>query len=279
MHDVNPLALPFEFKGPSDRGKVGCLLLHSFTTSPSEVRPLGIYLRNLGYSGIAPLLPGHGSVPEDLGTTTWLDWYAVARDSLIYLKESYENVFVLGVALGSVLATILAASHLRENIAGLILISPSQHAPSTLVKNLLPFVKHFKKDFPMEQEQVTTELRDKGGQFFYSKRPTTSLIEMYRVIGFTNHRLANITQPTLVINTETADGATDFIFEKLIACEKKKAYTMVTSSPRWFLLEEEGKPAFLEIDGFIQSVLDGSLEKYQPPSESVSEENHKEYPE
>ena len=278
MHDINPLALPFEFKGPSDKGKIGCLLLHSFTTSPSEVRPLGIYLRNLGYSGIAPLLPGHGSVPEDLGNTTWLDWYASARDSLFYLKDSYQSVFVIGVALGSVLATILAASHLRINITGLILISPSQHSPSTLVKNLLPFVKYFKKDFQTEQEIVTDDLREKG-QFFYSKRPTTSLIEMYRVIGFTNHRLANITQPTLVINTETADGATDFIFEKLTDCEKKKAYTMVTSSPRWYLFEDEAKPAFEEIDGFIQSVMDGSLEKYQKPNESVSEENDIENPE
>jgi len=277
MHDINPLALPFEFKGPSDKGKIGCLLLHSFTTSPSEVRPLGIYLRNLGYSGIAPLLPGHGSVPEDLGNTTWLDWYSVARDSLIYLKESYDSVFVIGVALGSVLATILAASHLREPIAGLILISPSQHAPSTLVKSLLPFVKHFKKDFQMEQETVTNDLRDKG-QFFYSKRPTKALIEMYRVIGFTNHRLANITQPTLVINTETEDGATDFIFEKLTDCEKKKAYTMVTTSPRWYLFEKEAKTAFEEIDGFIQSVMDGSLEKYQPLTESVSGENDIEIP-
>ncbi|MHA1443364.1 MAG: alpha/beta hydrolase [Candidatus Hodarchaeales archaeon] len=272
MHDINPLALPFEFKGTSDKGKIGCLLLHSFTTSPSEVRPLGIYLRNIGYSGIAPLLPGHGSVPEDLGNTTWLDWYSVARDSLIYLKDSYDCVFVIGLALGSVLATILAASHLRIHISGLILISPSQHAPSTLVKNLLPFVKHFKKEFAMEQEPLANGLRGKG-QFFYSKRPTTALIEMYRVIGFTNHRLANITQPTLVINTETADGATDFIFEKLTDCEKKKAYTMVTSSPRWYLFEKEAKPAFEEIDGFIQSVMDGSLEKYQPPTESVSEEN------
>ncbi len=278
MHDINPLALPFEFKGPSDKGKIGCLLLHSFTTSPSEVRPLGIYLRNLGYSGIAPLLPGHGSVPEDLGNTTWLDWYASARDSLFYLKDSYESVFVIGVALGSVLATILAASHLRINITGLILISPSQHSPSTLVKNLLPFVKYFKKDFQTEQEIVTDDLREKG-QFFYSKRPTTSLIEMYRVIGFTNHRLANITQPTLVINTETADGATDFIFEKLTDCEKKKTYTMVTSSPRWYLFEDEAKTAFEEIDGFIQSVMDGSLEKYQKPNESVSEENDIENPE
>ena len=129
----------------------------------------------------------------------------------------------------------------------------------------------------MEQVPVNNDSQEKG-QFFYSKRPTTALIEMYRVIGFTNHRLAGITQPTLVINTETADGATDFIFDKLTDCEKKKAYTMITSSPRWYLNASEAKPAFEEIDQFIQAVMDGSLEKYQPPNEPASEENDTENP-
>ena len=255
MHDVDPLALPFEFQGTGDKKDISCLLLHSFTASASEVRPLGLYLRNQGFSGIAPLLPGHGSVPEDLGNTTWLDWYAVARDSLYYLKETYPYVFVIGVALGSVLATILAASHLKVTINGLVLISPSQHSPSALVKNILPFVKYFKKDFAMVAENIPeTDLRDKG-QFFYSKRPTTALIELYRIIGFTNHRLANITQPTLVINTETAEGSIDYIFDKLTGCKIKKKFTMNTSSLRWYLNKSEAQPAFEEIEDFIQSIM------------------------
>ena len=259
MHDVDPLALPFEFQGTGPNKDISCLLLHSFTASASEVRPLGLYLRNKGYSGIAPLLPGHGSVPEDLGSTTWLDWYAVARDSLYYLKDTYPNVFVIGVALGSVLATILAASHLRVSINGLILISPSQHSPSALVKNILPFVKFFKKDFTMVAENVPDDLRDQG-QFFYSKRPTTALIELYRVIGFTNHRLENITQPTFVINTETAEGSVDFIFDKLKSCEIKKKYTMKASSLRWYLNTKEAKPAFEEIESFIHAIMNGNDE-------------------
>ncbi|MHA1975426.1 MAG: alpha/beta hydrolase [Candidatus Hodarchaeales archaeon] len=254
MHDVDPLALPFEFQGTDEKKNVSCLLLHSFTASPSEVRPLGLHLRNKGYSGIAPLLPGHGSVPEDLGNTTWLDWYAVARDSLYYLKDLYSHVFVIGVALGSVLATILAASHLSVTINGLILISPSQHSPSALVKNILPFVKFFKKDFTMVEEDVSDDLRDQG-QFFYSKRPTTALIEMYRVIGFTNHRLANISQPTLVINTQTAEGSVDFIFDKLTNAKEKKKYTMNTSSLRWYLQPSEAAPAFTEIEDFINGIV------------------------
>jgi carboxylesterase len=254
--DVNPLALPFEFQGTGKNRDISCLLLHSFTASASEVRPLGLYLRNKGFSGIAPLLPGHGSVPEDLGNTTWLDWYAVARDSLYYLKETYPHVFVIGVALGSVLATILAASHLRVGIDGLVLISPSQHSPSALVKNILPFVKFFKKDFTMVAD-LDPEVEDKG-QFFYSKRPTTALIELYRVIGFTNHRLANINQPTLVINTETAEGSVDFIFDKLESCKIKKKYTMNAKSLRWYLNQDEAKPAFNEIESFIYKIMDRS---------------------
>ena len=106
----------------------------------------------------------------------------------------------------------------------------------------------------MVEENVSDDLRDQG-QFFYNKRPTTALIELYRVIGFTNHRLANISQPTLVINTQTAEGSVDFIFDKLTSAQEKRKYTMNSSSLRWYLQPAEAAPAFNEIEDFIQSTV------------------------
>lgn len=253
MYDVDPLALPFEFKGFGPKNEIGCLLLHSFTASPSEVRPLGAFLRNCGYSGIAPLLPGHGSVPEELGQTTWLDWYSNAREGLFYLLQSYSKVIVIGVALGSVLATMLAASPEREQINGLILISPSQHSPSTLVKTVLPFLKYIKKDFSTVSETELVKALDKEkGQFVYTKRPTKALIEMYRVIGFTNRRLSLITQPTLIIHNIQDSLSPDFIYEKLVNCPLKERWTHEKSA-RWFFYSKEAQSAFEKIDDFIEN--------------------------
>ena len=255
MYDVDPLALPFEFKGFGPKGEIGCLLLHSFTASPSEVRPLGVFLRNCGYSGIAPLLPGHGSVPEELRQTTWLDWYSNAREGLFYLISNYSKIVVLGVALGSVLATMLAASPERDHIGGVILISPSQHPPSTLVKTVLPFLKYIKKSFATISEEeagIIKALDEERGQFYYSKRPTESLIELYRVIGFTNRRLSLITQPTLIIHNENDSLSPEFILDNLINCSYKERWTHEKRA-RWFFYSEEAQAAFEKIDSFIET--------------------------
>lgn len=253
MYDVDPLALPFEFKGFGPKNEIGCLLLHSFTASPSEVRPLGAFLRNRGYSGIAPLLPGHGSVPEELRQTSWLDWYSNAREGFFYLTQSYSKIIVIGVALGSVLATMLSASPERESINGLVLISPSQHSPSTLVKTVLPFLKYIKKDFSTISEVEAFKTLDRGKeQFYYSKRPTEALIELYRVIGFTNKRLSLISQPTLIIHNENDSLSPDFIYDKLVNCPFKERWTHKKRA-RWFFYSEEAQSAFEKIDSFIET--------------------------
>ncbi|MHA1330503.1 MAG: alpha/beta hydrolase [Candidatus Hodarchaeales archaeon] len=260
MHDVDPIALPSEFKGSGPKSEVGCLLLHSFTASPSEVRKLGLYLRNAGYSGIAPLLPGHGSIAEDLSETTWLDWYESAREGLIYLRSQYKYVFIIGVALGSVLASMLAASPERDNITGLILISPSQHAPSSLIINLLPFLKFVKKDFQIDGEEAAAKALKEKGFFFYSKRPTQSLIELYRIIGFTNKRLSQINQPTLIIYSHENTENTEFIINKLTNCPKIERFP-VKEGGQWFLLSPAATVAYEKIDSFIESITGLSSNK------------------
>ena len=57
---------------PSDPFALGsgpdaCLLLHGLTGSPAELRPVGEALAQAGFRAVGPLLPGHGTSPEDLG--------------------------------------------------------------------------------------------------------------------------------------------------------------------------------------------------------------------
>ena len=59
----------------------GFLLIHGFTASTAEVRPLADRLTELGYTVSAPLLPGHNTHPDDLNKTKWQDWYATVRQS------------------------------------------------------------------------------------------------------------------------------------------------------------------------------------------------------
>src|SRR4051812_37684120 len=83
------------------RGAV--LLLHGFTGSPWEVRPLGESLAARGYHAFAPRLPGHGTSPEAMLYVTHLDWEREAERALHALQR-FERVFVAGLSMGSLLA-------------------------------------------------------------------------------------------------------------------------------------------------------------------------------
>lgn len=117
---ANGKTAPFAL-GP-DSARTVVLLLHGFTGSPWEVRPLGEALAARGFRVTAPLLPGHGATPEAMLWVTWREWLAAAEDALGSLK-SFEKVAVAGLSMGALLATLLAARH-SSRLSGLVLMAP-----------------------------------------------------------------------------------------------------------------------------------------------------------
>ncbi len=115
MRPVNiPEAEPFFFQ----RGPVGALLLHGFTSTPFEVCELGEHLAAAGITALGPVLPGHRTTPEDLANTTWRDWFAATQAGVAELKAVVEEVWVMGISAGACLA-LHAAAHDHE-IAGVV---------------------------------------------------------------------------------------------------------------------------------------------------------------
>lgn len=107
---------------PSKPNGAAVLLLHGFTGSPWEVRPLGEVLAANGYHVYAPRLPGHGTQPEAMAWVTHRDWEQAAEDALMSLN-GYRRVFVAGLSMGALLALILAARH-PDLVKGLVLMAP-----------------------------------------------------------------------------------------------------------------------------------------------------------
>ncbi|WNG63135.1 alpha/beta fold hydrolase [Archangium gephyra] len=110
---------PFEL----GRGEDACLLLHGFTGSPWEVRPLGEALAARGLYVRAPQLPGHGSTPEALLSVSHRDWEQAAAQALLSLR-GYRRIFVAGLSMGALLALRLAADF-PEQVHGLALVAPA----------------------------------------------------------------------------------------------------------------------------------------------------------
>ena len=120
--DVN--ASPFDMNPSAARA---VLLIHGFTGTPFEVRPLGEELAGRGLRAVGPLLPGHGADAAALNRTTWRDWLAAMERAL----AAVAPVAIVGLSLGGLLALELARAH--PELSALCLLATPLWLPPTTV--------------------------------------------------------------------------------------------------------------------------------------------------
>jgi carboxylesterase len=142
---------PNPFDIGNAQSDVGILFIHGFTASPAEVRPMAEYLaKHTNWRCKAILLPGHGTIVEDMQKSGGEDWIAAAEKAYDDLSRECGHVFVAGVSLG---ATICCHVGLRRRnnarLRGLILIAPAfgiSLRKSVGVRLLGPFIRLRKKN-------------------------------------------------------------------------------------------------------------------------------------
>lgn len=104
-------------------GPIGVLLIHGFTATTAEVRPIAKILHQRGYTVAGPLLPGHYTHPSDLNKVTWKDWVKAVTESYQRLHAASQKVVVGGESTGGILALYLASQH--PEISALLLYAPA----------------------------------------------------------------------------------------------------------------------------------------------------------
>src|SRR5439155_1506226 len=107
--DSAPTAEGFALAGSRP---LGCLLIHGFTATPDEMRPLGEALAARGFPVRAVRLAGHGTEVADLAGTRWTDWFASVAEGADRLHRSVPlaNLELARRSLGS----RLIESHVLE---------------------------------------------------------------------------------------------------------------------------------------------------------------------
>ncbi|MFZ3576681.1 alpha/beta hydrolase [Virgibacillus sp. DJP39] len=155
----------FTFKS----GERAALLLHGFTGHTADVRMLGRYLENQGYTCHAPIYRGHGKPPEELIEATPEQWWQDVKDAYNHLKDlGHEEIAVVGLSLGGVLGLKLAYS---EKVKGVIpMCAPMFFDNETeLTKGFQTFAKEYKelegKNHDTIEEEVANLLDESDSMF------------------------------------------------------------------------------------------------------------------
>jgi carboxylesterase len=115
---IMPGAEPFSAAG----GPAGALLVHGFCGSPFSMRRAAARLADRGLTVEAPLLPGHGTVIEDLLPLGWSDWTSAVEEVYEALHARCPRVAVVGHSMGATLACWLAERH--PPLRGLAVVNP-----------------------------------------------------------------------------------------------------------------------------------------------------------
>lgn len=179
-------------------GSVGCLLIHGFTGSPAELRPMGEHLHQRGLTVSAPLLPGHGTSPGELARAKWQDWHRCVETALEALQRRCTEAFVVGFSLGAVLGLHLAANCA---FSGVVLLAPAlwvRDWRSSFAPLLRFLVREVHKD-PNPEHADLTDPEAYKRFWSYDVYPTQAVHQLVLLQRRVRSELPRIKMPTLII--------------------------------------------------------------------------------
>ena len=215
-------------------GSVGILLSHGFTATTAEIRLVAEKFHAQGYTVAAPLLPGHGTTPDELNQVKWRDWVESGEESLQKLFGSCEQVWVAGASMGGLLALYLASTN--PQISGDLLYVPAIRTMMSKIDILklylgAPFVKELARD----------SLDGSDLWQGYPRLPLKGIIRFLRFQSATVKQLSDIHQPVLIFqgrkDVTVAPEAGEVIMDGVSS--KVKEHHWMEKSSHSILLDEE----------------------------------------
>ena len=173
------------------------LVVHGLTGAPQSVAGLAVALEAEGFRVVLPLLPGHGTTPEDLARRSWAHWEAAVEDAFRVLGSS-GPVVVAGLSMGAALAAGLAARH-PERVAGLIAVNPFVDPPAAAFQALLGELLAAGEAF---LPGIGGDIADPAGrEEAYDRLPVAALLSMCQGLDDLRPRLAGVRCPVLLFSS------------------------------------------------------------------------------
>jgi carboxylesterase len=255
MSYIIPGSEPFFLPG----GDVGCLLLHGFTATPTEMRPLGEFLASTGYTVLGVRLAGHATHPADLKHTRWVDWLDNVEDGLALLSMQCTRRVLIGQSLGGVVALLASARYQPDAVVAISTPFGNLPKPSWVVRlrmRLHPTIPKAVERFPANHPLYH---RRELNYPAYPEFPRQILAQLERIIRLMTENLAQVRPPVLLINSRD-DPAVPFESQQAIynrlgsSYKEKQAFDGMNHS---MVMDPMRQVVFEAIQGFLDRIVAG----------------------
>jgi carboxylesterase len=172
----------------------GALVLHGLTGSTQSVAGLAAALERAGFHVEAPMLPGHGTTPEDLDGCGWADWTAAAEAAYRRLPAP---VVAVGLSMGGALAAGVCARH--AEVRGLAVVNPLIDPPApSFLEALEGFLAAGERFLP----GIGGDLADPAAEeVAYDRLPVAALLSASQGLAELRPRLGDVRCPVLILSS------------------------------------------------------------------------------
>jgi carboxylesterase len=245
---IIPTAEPFFFPG----NRIGCLLIHGYTGAPKEMRWMGEYLGNLGYTVLGVRLAGHATQPEDMSRMRWQDWVTSVEDGYYMLKGWVDQVFVVGLSMGGILSLLFASQH---PVSGVVAMSTPYALPDD---PRLPFIRIISVFIPNVKQGPSDWQNPEAAKdhVCYPYFPTRAVIQLRDLLSEMRSALPMVRVPVLLIHSKQDTGVVPHNAEQILAAlgSQDKQLFWVENSGHVIPREPDRYLAFKTTNEFIQRV-------------------------
>ncbi len=238
-------AEPFFFPG----GAVGCLMVHGLTSHPGEMREFGECLAGRGLTVLGIALPGHGTTPEALAKTTWMEWdEAVFRGYQTLAKHS-RYVAAVGSSTGGTLALHLS---LNAPLIAVAAMAPPVFDLADPRFRWASWVKYLMKFSPKKGRSVNNP-DVKTALYGYDVNPVASVEQLARCMNHMKTCLREVKVPVLLWHGERDPVVPISNSERLMVSlgSPQKIFHRLANSSHMIALDYEKQTVFDQTHAFI----------------------------
>ena len=238
---------------------VACLLVHGFGGTGNNFNELPEALAEAGYYVRVPRLPGHGTTPDDMAERTEAELLDAVRVELDALRESHQQVYLVGFSMGGTLATIVAS---EKDVDGLVLIAPyyevrmhwyygiKPHRWNHLLSPVVEYVPRFECFTRCRKKEVWPDI------IAYNALPTrfVHVLEALGEQAYNPETLGKITAPVILLQSTSDFTASPDASKQAVETMKSERKEMVwyQNSDHILLWDYDGADATARIVRFVQ---------------------------